>query len=124
MVLNLQDAGEIALVFGIEVNDDHEGCAGLIRQRLKKLLQRVDTARRCADTDDGRTRPLGLRRLALVSLFKISHYWPRRRRAYRAALGVTIQSDLAGIWPSSHRTSGSATLNRRQPHIYRGGKKS
>jgi hypothetical protein len=44
----------------IEMHDHHEGGAGVVGKRGKEGLQRLDSARRCADADDD-----GLGRFAL-----------------------------------------------------------
>jgi len=49
----LQEFGHQALVVGIEVLDHNERHAAVVGHVRQKLLQRFQSARRGADTDDG-----------------------------------------------------------------------
>ena len=65
-----EDVREFAVVLGGQMDDDDEGDAGIVRQRLEECLQRLNPARRSADAGDGRIGgPLDQGRLGEAQIF-------------------------------------------------------
>ena len=51
-----EDLGKHAVAVRRQMSDDHEGQAAICRNGFEKFLQRLDSARRGADTDDRESR--------------------------------------------------------------------
>ncbi len=54
-----EDGGQVALMLGVEMNDNHEGGVHPVGQALEELLQRMHAAGRCPDADS--RKPPGAR---------------------------------------------------------------